>query len=343
VDPSELKNRVMHLARRAGFDRAGVAPASALPPDRVGLLESWIQSGRAAGMEYFRRNAELRAAPDRLVPQARSVLCLAVGCAPGPHADEPDGLRVARYARGRDYHKVLKRMCHGLMDRIREVFPDLTGRAFVDSAPVMEKSLAVLAGLGWVGRHGLLIVPSLGSYVLLAEIISNLPLPPDSPRDGQCGPCRRCIEACPTGALLGDGLVDARRCISYWNKGGENPPPREILEGMNGWICGCDSCQEACPHNGAVPAGSPALRGYGPELPPPAELLRFGPEDWDRFTRGRGLRVVSYDQMLCNVIAACVRAGDASCRSALEDLARRRADLAERVQWALDSFAATDG
>jgi epoxyqueuosine reductase len=234
-------------------------------------------------------------------------------------------------------------MCHRLMDRIREIFPDLVGRAFVDSAPVMEKSLAVLAGLGWVGRHGLLIVPGLGSYVLLAEIISNLPLPADEPSGAGCGPCRRCVDACPTDALSGDGLLDARRCVSYWNKGGDKPPPREILERMEGWICGCDTCQEACPHNADVPPGSPALRSDGPELPPAADLLRFAPEDWDRFTRGRGLRVVSYDQMLRNVIAACARPDGPSCRAQLGDLARRRPDLAELVGWALERRASRDG
>lgn len=342
VDPSELKHRVLQLAREAGFARAGVAPASALPEDRVDALESWVRSGKAAEMDYFRRNAELRAAPRRLVPEAGSVLCLAVGYAPAPDAGERGQLRVARYARGRDYHKVLKRMCHRLMDRIREIFPDLVGRAFVDSAPVMEKSLAVLAGLGWVGRHGLLIVPGLGSYVLLAEVISNLPLPADQPLDKDCGPCRRCVTTCPTDALSGDGLVDARRCISYWNKGGDKPPPREILENMAGWICGCDTCQEACPHNADVPAGAPDLRCDALGLPPAAELLGFGPDDWDRFTRGRGLRVVSHDQMLRNVIAACARRDGPSCRAQLNDLARRRPDLADLIRWALDRRSAPE-
>ena len=262
----------------------------------------WLASGSHAGMEYMAVNIDLRLDPSRLLPGAQSVICLAAAYPAGKNGDASlfsipakvadsglaenreaslflpsgSGRLIARYAAARDYHKVLKRRCHALMDAIREVEPTFEGRAFVDSAPIMERTLAAMAGLGWIGRNGCLIVEGTGSYVLLCEIVCNLPLvgPPSflggvepcnlaadgtsacrdlgstCPRPLKCmADCGQCVRACPTAALRGDGTLDARRCISYLTIEHRGEIPREFWPLMGVRLFGCDACQEACPHN----------------------------------------------------------------------------------------------
>lgn len=338
-----MTTRTRDLARQAGFDRVGIAPASRLPARALQRYSQWIDSGFSARMGYLHRNQDLREDPSRLVCGARSVICLAVSYAPGGEDPADAPARVARYARGRDYHKVLKKMGRKLMADLSDLVEGFEGRCFTDSAPVMEKSLAVLAGLGWVGHHGCLIVPGLGSYVLLAEIISNLPLVADSPVSGGCGPCRLCIEACPTRALRGEGLLDARKCISYWNKGRDVDVPLPIAENMGGWICGCDQCQEVCPHNQQLEAGCEALLAGGLELPPLAEMLTWSRQEYQEFVSGRGLKVVSYESMMRNLVIASRRSGDASLVTALRELAGRMQELSHWVDWALEALPCRRG
>ena len=336
MDAAALTAAVKALALEEGFIRAAVAPAGSLPAEALRRFDEWLAAGGPAGMDYLRNHADLRAAPDRLVPGARSVLCLAMAYGAEDPPPPPAAGRIARYARGRDYHKVLKARCHRLMDRIRaELSADLQGRAFVDSAPVMERSLAAMAGLGWIGRHGCLIAPGSGSWVLLAEVVSNLPLVPDAPSGGDCGACRRCVDACPTGALTGDGRLRADRCLSYWNKR-PGPIPADIADAMGPWLCGCDLCQEACPHNGASAAADTALRGDDPlgwlDL---KAVLDWSRPQWDHATRGRGVRVVEYESLLRNAIIASGNSGCAGLGPALRGLMARRPDLKELVQRAL--------
>ena len=242
MTPRERTDWVKALATAGGFARVGVAVAGALP--HMDGLDRWLAAGMHAGMAYMARNTELRKDAAGIVPGARSGICLAVPYAPALDVAAGPGQGViARYARGRDYHKVLKSRCHALMDIIRQEEPSFDGRAFVDSAPLSERTLAVLAGLGSVGRNGCLIVPGLGSYVLLAEIVCNLELVPDSPQAGPCDGCGKCVSACPTGALTGDGLVDARRCISYWTLEDAGEVPDFVAQRMGARVLGCDACQ----------------------------------------------------------------------------------------------------
>jgi epoxyqueuosine reductase len=334
VNARELTDRAKQLALEVGFARVGVAPASSLPPEPKRRLLEWVRGDHCAGMAYLRRNQSLRTDPSLLVPGARSVLCLAVSYAPPRETSHDRPPRIARYARGRDYHKVLKKMGRQLIDALGDLEPGFSGRCFTDSAPVMERSLAVLAGLGWIGRNGCLIVPTLGSFVLLAEVISNLPLIPDSPIYADCGACRRCLESCPTGALMGQGLVAAERCISYWNKGTWKRMPEAIGRNMRGWICGCDACQEVCPHNRDLPAGHEAFLARDEPPVPLDRMLAWSREEYTEFTRGRALGVVSYDQMLLNLICAAGQAADPSLEPPLKKLLRRRPDLSGWIRWA---------
>jgi epoxyqueuosine reductase len=295
-----------------GFARLGVA--SSHPVEHADVFREWLAQDYHAQMSYMARNVKKRLCPAQLVEGARSVLCLAISYAPGGEETGPTPSHppadarafVARYARGRDYHRILKSRCYALMDRIRSVEPTFRGRAFVDSAPVAERSLAAAAGLGWIGRNGCLIAPGLGSYVLLCEIVSNLDLPPDAPLEGGCEGCNACVRACPTGALLGGGLVDARRCVSYLTIEHRGSICTDLRRGLGHRVFGCDRCQEACPHNHCVPAGDPELTALRTPLHdlPLAELLDWTETDWDQATRGSPIRRAKYHALLRNAAVA---------------------------------------
>ena len=336
----QLTADVKRLAIEAGFARAGVAPAGQTAHGE--RLRAFLAAGYHGEMSYMARNLPKRLRPDRLVPGARSVLCLAVGCAPGG-GESPDAPFVARYARGRDYHKVLMARCRRLVAGIRRIAPRLEARAFVDSAPVMERTLACRAGLGWIGRSGCLVVPGLGSYVLLCEIVSNLPLAADAPMDSQCRGCDACVRACPTGAIVADGLVDARRCISYLTIENRGAIPAELRGPMGGRVFGCDSCQEACPHNRALPPGDAELLGAGPPLAGAslAEILAWDHAAWQAATRGSATRRAGLEMILRNAVIAAGNRGGPSLAPLLRELAERRPALGEVVSWALARIAET--
>ena len=299
---TELTVVVFRLALDAGFTRAAIAPAGDLGCG--GKFDEWLRRGWHGEMAYMAGNIEKRKAPDVLVPGAMSVLTLAMAYAPGgdDSGESPPGY-IARFARGRDYHKVLKRRCAELMDRIDEIAPGFDGRAFVDTAPVMERSLAAAAGLGWIGRNGCLIVEGLGSYVVLCEIVSNLPLITGRPVAGGCGECDACIRACPTGALDGGGLVDSRKCLSYLTIEYRGRATEEMLR-CNRGLYGCDLCQEVCPHNRFLPPGDVELTSSGAAEFELADVLTWSENDWDLATRGRAIRRAKYDTFMRNAITA---------------------------------------
>ena len=306
---SQLTCSVKSLAANAGFARVGVTPVVTL----AGLekFEDFLSAGYAAQMNYLARDAEKRFNPAMLVPGAKSVISLAVSYAPpdresGAQSGRSDGAFVSCYARGRDYHKVLKKRCHALMDEIRRIAPQFAGRAFVDSAPIAERSAAAAAGMGWIGRNGCLIVPGLGSYVFLAEIVCNLELEPDSPIEESCGDCLACLDACPTGACIGSGLIDSRRCYSYLTIEHRGSISDEFRSGWGRRIFGCDDCQSACPHNRNVPAGDPELTGEGsPQVrnlnaTPIGEILDWKESQWDLATRGSATRRAPFESFIRN-------------------------------------------
>jgi len=232
---------------------------------------------------------------------------------PMPH----DNL-VAGFAHGRDYHKVLKKRCERLMERIAGLAPNFSGRAFVDSAPIMERSLAVQAGVGFIARNGCLVSPGLGSYVLLCEIVCNLDLPPDKPIADKCDDCGRCVAACPTGALGHDGLVDARRCVSYLTIENRGTIATEFWRRIGTRVFGCDACQRVCPHNSDLPpADAATLGGQALMNANLSDILNWQPADWDSATRGSTTRRATYDMFIRNAIIA---AGNSSRRELIPQL-----------------------
>jgi epoxyqueuosine reductase len=295
---------VKAIALERGFARVGIAPAASVGDEDARRFRDWLAAGRHGSMAHLARNVEQRLNPGLLVSGARSVICLAASYAPGP-ADPPPSAPVARYARGRDYHKVLKRRAQVLCDRLRELAPTFAGRAFVDSAPLLERSLAVWSGLGWIGRNRCLVVPGLGSYVFLCEIVCNLELEPDEPAPGGCDDCGACIRACPTGALSEEGL-DARRCVSYLTVEHRGPIEPVLAAGMGCRLIGCDACQEACPRNRGVPPGDAALRAARPPLGGAtlADVQAWTSGDWDAATRGSAARRATHEMFLRNAAIA---------------------------------------
>lgn len=333
-DATELAGTIKALAREAGFARASVAPAG--PVEQGAGLRPWLDDGCCAGLAFMRANLDKRLDVRKLHEGAHSVICLAVSYAPAPDDPAPAAdAFIARYARGRDYHAVLKKRCHDLMGRIAVIEPMFRGRAFCDTAPLMERSLAAASGLGWIGRNGCLIVPGLGSYVVLAEIVSNLDLPSDPPLENRCSRCGLCVEACPTRAISerqGAPCVDCRRCLSYLTIEHRGPIDPDLRPPIGGRLFGCDTCQECCPQNRGVAAGDPELRAAGPG-PGLRQVLSWTPEQWEAATAGAALRRASHEMILRNAILAAGNRGARSYQEPLAALAAANPSWAELVRW----------
>ncbi|MEW6635631.1 MAG: tRNA epoxyqueuosine(34) reductase QueG [Actinomycetota bacterium] len=247
--PSEARRILEELARTAGFDLVGVARAEPLREGGERLRE-WQRQGMAADMGYMRRPVELLSDPKKLQKSARSVVSLGVSYYPGDHPKNPGGGRVARYAWGKDYHVIIKERLYRLRGELeRELGTRVKARAFTDAVPLLERSAAQHAGLGFFGRNSCLINGEMGSYFFIADLILDLDLPPDEPGTGTCGRCMRCMDACPTGAIRAPGVVDARLCISYLTIENRGEIPRELRRKVGDWAFGCDICQEVCPYN----------------------------------------------------------------------------------------------
>ena len=277
ADPESLKREILAL----GFDRVGFAAADASPDyDRYA---DWLDAGNAAGMEYMRRTREQRRAPANLLPGARSVIMVSLNY----HLEDPGTLAarepgrgwVSRYAWGRDYHNVMRTRLRSVVRLLESKYGAGAARACVDTAPLLERSLAAAAGLGWIGRNTLLIDEELGSYTFLGAVLSDIELQSDLPVPDRCGSCTACIPACPTGALDGAGTLDSRLCISYLTIEHDGEIAPVLAEKMGEHLFGCDLCQEACPWNRkspetTVPDFLPRDANYRPALAPLLELDR---------------------------------------------------------------------
>jgi len=261
-----------------GFDFTGFARAERLEAE-ARRLEIWLNQGAHGKMSYMENHFDLRIDPTLLVPGAKTVICLAFNYATDQLPDDPDTLRISRYAYGEDYHQVVKTRLKALLQYMQEEIGDINGRCFVDSAPIMEREWAHRAGLGWNGRNTLTIHPKQGSYFFLAEIICDLPLLYDDPIKDYCGTCRRCIDACPTQAISPQGyFVDASKCISYLTIELREAIPEEFKDRMEGWVFGCDVCQEVCPWNRF------SKRHEEPAFEPHPALLKMSRKEWVELT-----------------------------------------------------------
>lgn len=251
TDRRDLTRMVLDECAALGFAAAGICAAVAT--EHAAAIRGWLEAGKNGEMDYLARHLDKRLDPALLVDGARALICVADVYATGTAdtaEDPPQGLgRIARYARGRDYHTVIKRRLHALCDRLDAVQPGATYKACVDTAPILEREHAQRAGIGATGKHTLLIDPERGSYLLLGLVVTTLDLEPSAaaPSD-PCGTCTRCIDACPTEAIT-PWSVDATKCISYLTIEHRSPIDAGFHEAVGEWIFGCDICQEVCPHN----------------------------------------------------------------------------------------------
>jgi len=290
----EISRRLKAMILAEGFDRVGIAPVGEVSD--FPRFESWLEKGYAGGMSYMERRRSLRDDPRNLLPEAVSIIMVSVNYH-WPEEDASSGGahcgRVSRYARGRDYHKVLRKRLHRVEAMLLENFGATATRACVDSAPLLERSLAAAAGLGWIGKNTMLIDERLGSWTFLGALLCDLHLPADAPVADRCGNCRACLDACPTKAFPEAGVLDSRRCISYLtieHKGGIDG---EMARRMGDHVFGCDICQEVCPWNAKAPAGS--VKDFRPRpgvaSPLLSELLHASEVDFlDRFAGSAVMR-----------------------------------------------------
>jgi epoxyqueuosine reductase len=255
----DLSDRLKAEALRLGFDDMGIAPAVTVPgyPDFL----RWLDAGHDAGMAYLRRQEPSRSHPDSLLEGVRSIVMVSVvygskEAAQGMESPHSTQGKVARYALGADYHRVLWDKLGSLLDWLRSELPEARGRAVVDTAPLLERDYARLAGLGWIGKNTMLISRRLGSFTFLGALLTDVELAYDTPHQANhCGTCTRCLEACPTDAFAGPYQLDARRCISYWTIEHRGMLADADAELLDGWVFGCDICQDVCPWNRKAAAG----------------------------------------------------------------------------------------
>jgi epoxyqueuosine reductase len=337
-----LARDIKRWGAELGFQQVGIADCD-LSAAEPRLLE-WLERGYHGEMEYMVRHGTKRARPAELVPGTVRVIAARMNCNPPARPAREvlaDGAKafIARYTLGRDYHKVLRARLRKLARRIERAIGDFRYRVFTDSAPVLEVELARKAGLGWRGKHTLLIHREAGSFFLLGEIFTDLPLPADRPTEDHCGSCRRCIAACPTGAIVGPYRLDARRCIAYLTVELKGSIPEEMRPLIGNRVYGCDDCQLACPWNRfAQSSGEPdfAVR-HGLDDATLVELFSWSAEEFERRMAGSAIHRIGYERWLRNL---AVGLGNAPTSHAVVAALRARAGdpsplVREHVAWAL--------
>ena len=294
-----IKEKAINL----GFNLCGIAPSRSLN-ERENVLRNWCSSGMNGEMSYLGKNIEKRINPEFLVPGAKSVIVTGLNYYTDKKQAEHDVPVISRYAYGINYHDVIKRKLDLILKLIRKEEPEMGGCSFVDSAQVLEKAWAVEAGLGWQGRHSIVINNKIGSFFFIGIIVLDIELDYDKPfRDNRCENCRLCVELCPTGAINENGTIDARKCIANLTIENRGPIPEEIIPKMEGRVYGCDKCQEVCPWN------KNAKSHKIPEFELSAELELMTANDWKNLSReefkrlfnGSSIARRKYDPFMRNV------------------------------------------
>lgn len=338
-----LAARIKEWGRALGFQAVGIGDIH-LAWAEARLME-WLARGFHGEMDYMAKHGGKRARPEELVPGTRRVISVRMDYYPPNAADSwkimQDGSRafISRYTLGRDYHKVMRQRLEQLVQKIREEAGDFGYRVFTDSAPVLEVELAAMAGIGWRGKHTLLLSQGHGSWYFLGEIYIDLPLPPDSQESTHCGTCERCIEVCPTGAIIAPYVLDARRCISYLTIEYKGVIPVQYRPLIGNRIYGCDDCQLVCPWNRfAQPSAEPDFSvRHGLDDISLLELFAWEEADFRERLAGSAIYRIGHDQWLRNIAVALGNAPpDPAIARALEARLDHPSDLVhEHVVWAL--------
>ncbi len=348
LDPAELAESIKQWGRELGFQQVGISGVDLA--EHEAHLERWLAAGYQGEMDYMAAHGSKRSRPDELVPGTLRVISLRMDYLPGDtrmaqHLAQPEKAYVSRYALGRDYHKLIRKRIQHLAERIQQVVGPFGFRAFVDSAPVLEKAVAQQAGLGWIGKNTLLLNRKAGSWFFLGELFVDIALPVDEPvtRD-HCGSCRACLDICPTEAFVGERLLDARRCISYLTIELKGSIPLELRAKIGNRVFGCDDCQIVCPWNRfARPTEQADFQPrHSMDSADLASLFRWSEEEFLSRTEGSAIRRAGYESWLRNL---AIGLGNApSTIPVLEALQARREDASavvrEHVEWALAQHAA---
>jgi len=353
LDKGVLTENIKSKAKETGFDAVGIAPIGLVPGDR---LLDWLARGYHGRMAYLARNLEKRLDPSTILPGARSVVCCAL-CYPhtdsrsdfqGPRAVACDQsfvqegssgtARVSHYARGEDYHDVLSAKLEDILGFVRQLIPGVQGKTYVDTGPVMEKWWAAQAGIGWQGKHTNLLSRDLGSWFFLGELILDLDLEYDSPVPDYCGTCTRCIDACPTQAIVAPYVLDASRCVSYLTIELKEEMPEELRQPIGDMVFGCDICQQVCPWNSRAPEVDDDDFAPADDLAAPSlrDLARLTPEQFRERFRKSPISRPKWRGFMRNVAMALGNAGDPSAIPELEQLLDCEDEMVrDAAAWAL--------
>lgn len=343
-----LKDQLTRWARALGFDGIGITDIDLSAHES--RLHAWLAEGNHADMGYLARNVDKRLHPELLHPGTSRVVVVRMNYLPDGSSelatqDDPERAQIARYALGRDYHKVMRKRLAKLARLLSDAIAPLDHRyrVFTDSAPVLERALAVKAGHGWVGRHSLVLNRDAGSWFFLGEIFTNLPLPIDTPEDtDHCGNCKACMRVCPTDAIRDDRTIDARRCIAWLTIENKGEIPEIHRQAIGNRVFGCDDCQTFCPWNRAAPVSreadfSPRRQLLDADLD---TLFAWSEADFMQRTEGSAIRRINYQQWQRNLAVALGNAPWSETRVAALEARLQTADhlLAEHIHWALDQL-----
>lgn len=353
VDPddnpfaSALRRLLERKARELGFPKLGISSTD-LTRDRA-YLERWLELERHGDMHYMARHGSKRSNPDELVPGTIRIISVRMDYLPQSSDEaervlaQPESAYIARYALGRDYHKLMRKRLRRLAEWLRSEVAATQYRVFVDSAPVLERAIARQAGLGWIGKHTNLLDRHAGSWFLLGEIFTNLPLDCDAPVSEHCGSCRACIDVCPTQAIVAPYELDARRCISYLTIEQKGSIPIEFRRSIGNRIFGCDDCQLVCPWNryARLTAEPDFQPRHGLADASLCELFAWNESEWSARTAGSALRRAGFDGWRRNIAVALGNAPTTpAVRAALASAADDPSALVrEHVAWAINEHA----
>jgi len=346
IDLAELASRIRGWGSELGFDAVGIASTDLLEAERQ--LQQWLALGFHGEMAYMAEHGSKRSRPAELLPGTQRVISVRMNYLPAEDdaaaaMQDPSRAFVSRYALGRDYHKLMRNRLQALARRIERAIGPFGYRAFVDSAPVLEKPLAQLAGLGWIGKHTNLLARDAGSWFFLGELFTDLALPTDQPATDHCGRCEACMNICPTGAIVAPYQLDARLCISYLTIELKGSIPETLRPLVGNRIYGCDDCQQVCPWNRFARPGSESdfLPRQGLDTATLLQLFAWDEAEFLQRTEGSAIRRIGHQRWLRNIAVALGNgAATAASIAALRGRAEHPSALVrEHVAWALGRLA----
>jgi len=304
LTPPLFSQKIKEKSESLGFDACGICRAEQVDTNTTSHLQDWLDKGYYAGMDYLARNTDKRNNPKLLLENAKSIICVALNYY--PEKKQPcTSPQIAYYAYGKDYHEVVKAKLYSLLEYIKELYPTVTGRVFVDTAPILERHWAAKAGLGFIGKNSLLIMPRKGSYFFLGEILVDIELEYDKPINISCGNCTRCIDSCPTRAIEKPYTINSNSCISYQTIENKGEIDEKTIPVLNNNLYGCDICQKVCPWNKF------AKPHKTKDFEPNHELLnidyesleKITEEDYRRIFKGSAIKRAKYSGLMRNLKA----------------------------------------